>query len=413
MREEAAENRLLQLLRERDKVGSEEIELKTRPKRGKAKKVKAKADKISPIQDQIHLLDKIFRTSEPSTKYTKIQNAFYDNLARNLTLPEQSIYSYIYRLSLGHHKRICIIGYNALGKATGIKSRETIRITINGLIEKKCISTIGEIGPRGTIYFAYLPEEIQQDVSRYEILKTNISGFDVTVPDNSILKTSILNISILNSDTTTLLKNSILKNSTVGTISTGKQETPTIPKNSILGNDPHIKKENKESISLNKTRENLVNNFYKKLNARVSPEKKLKGYQEAEQLLANYSPEEIQYTLEWAVKNVPDIQSFALIPHVIDQALKAKDKEEQEEEAIKRAIQKAKEQAEQENKERELEKRINEIRNGLSREQLEKIHQQVKNEIKNNRGDKKFGQDILVRVKENEIIRKMYLRDHT
>jgi len=101
MREEAAENKLLRLLRERDELSYEKPEeIKPKPKR---KKAKHKTIKRSPIQDQIQLLNKIFHTAEPSTKYTKIQNAFYDELAKKLRLAEQSIYSYIYRLSLGFH----------------------------------------------------------------------------------------------------------------------------------------------------------------------------------------------------------------------------------------------------------------------------------------------------------------------
>lgn len=406
MREEAAENRLLQLLRERDKASEEKVELKPQTKR---KRVVKKPAKPFPVQEQIQFLGKIFHTAEPSTKYTKIQNVFYDRLARNLSPAEQAIYSYIYRLSLGHHKRICIVGYNALGKATGVKSRETIRMAVSRLIEKKYVSAIGETGPGGTIYFVYLPEEIEQDISRDEILKTIFNNSNLTIPENSILKNGTLNISILNFNILTILKNSILKNGIVSEIHTEKEDQPTVPENGILKNGTHIKKILKESLSLKKTRENLVNKFYEKLNSRVSPEKKLKGYEEAKQLLTNYSPEEIECTIKWVIKNVPNIRSFALVPYVIDQALKARDSEEEEKEARKIAVQKAKEQEEREKKENELQKKINEIKSSLNKEELARIHQEAENTIKAQGNDKKFGQDILVRVKENEIIRNLYL----
>ena len=407
MREEAAENKLLQLLRERDRAGQEKVELKLRPKR---KKVKREAVKSS-VQEQIQFLEKIFRTSEPSSKYTKMQNIFYDELAKNLSLAEQVIYHYLYRLSLGHHKRICIVGYNALMKATGIKSRETIRQAVAGLIEKKYVNVIGDVGPKGSIYFIYLPEEIKQNVSREEILKTVINNSYLTVPENSILKNGTLNISILNFGTLTILKNSILKNGTVAESKAEKEKQPTILKNSIPEFGAHIYKEsnNKEILSLKKTREELVNKFYEKLNSRVSQEKKLKGYQEAEKLLENYTPEEIEYAIDWAVKNIPDIQSFALIPHVIDQALKAKIEEERKKEAEKIAVQRAKEQEEREKREKELQEKIDEIRRSLSKEELARIHQEAESLVKAQVGEKKFGQDILVRVKENEIIRNLYL----
>jgi len=127
--------------------------------------------------------------------------------------------------------------------------------------------------------------------------------------------------------------------------------------------------------------------------------------------LTDYRPEEIEYAIEWAIKNIRDIQSFALIPHVIDQALKVKNEKEQEEEARKRANQEAKKQAEQEERETELQRKIDEIRNKLSREELRKIHQQAE-EIINQSADKnkKFGSDTLIRLKENEIVRQKYLK---
>jgi len=157
-------------------------------------------------------------------------------------------------------------------------------------------------------------------------------------------------------------------------------------------------------------KERLVNKFYKKLNSRVSPEKKLKGYEEAKKLLENYTPEEIEYTIDWAIKNIPNIQSFALIPHVIDQALKAKIKEKCQKEAEKITIQKIKEQEKQEMKEKEVQKKINEIKGSLSKEELSRIHQEAESLVKAQVGEKKFGRDILVRVKENEIIRNLYLQ---
>lgn len=408
MREEAAENKLLQLLRERDRVSEEKVELKVRPKR---KKVTRKSAKPSRVREQIELLNKIFRTPEPSSKYTKIQNAFYDSLAKELSLSEQSIYHYLYRLSLGHHKRICVVGYNALSKATGIKSRETIRMAVSGLVEKAHVSVIGDVGPKGSIYFVYLPEEIDNDVSRGEILKTSVNSS--TIPENSILKNGILNISILNFDTLTVLKNSILKNGTLCEAPIKTEKTATISENSILNFGTHINKEinNKEKLSLKEMGENLVNKFYEKLNSRASSEKKLRGYEEAEKLLSSYTLEEIEYTIEWAIKNVPDIRSFALIPHVIDQALKVKNREKQEKEARKIAIQKAKEQEEQEKKDEKLQKKVNEIKSNLSQEELARIHERAEGVVKVQRNEKKFGQDILVRLKENEIIRNLYLEN--
>ena len=408
MREEAAENKLLQLLRERDRVSEEKVELKPRPKR---KKVTRKPAKPSPVREQIELLNKIFHTPEPSSKYTKIQNAFYDSLAKELSLSEQSIYHYLYRLSLGHHKRICIVGYNALSKATGIKSRETIRMAVSGLVEKGYVSVIGDVGPKGSIYFVYLPEEIDNDVSREEILKTNVNGS--TLPENSILKNGILNISILNFDTFTVLKNSILKNGTIREAPIKTEKTATIPENSILNFSTHINKEinNKEKLSLKEIRESLVNKFYNKLKSRASSKKKLRGYEEVEKLLSSYTPEEIEYTIEWVIKNVPDIRSFSLIPHVIDQALKVKDKKKREEEAGKIALQRAKEQEERQRKENELQKKISEIKKSLSKQELARIRQEAESTVKVRGNGKKFGQDILVRLKEDEIIRNSYLEN--
>jgi len=155
----------------------------------------------------------------------------------------------------------------------------------------------------------------------------------------------------------------------------------------------------------------LVNKFYNKLKSRASSKKKLRGYEEVEKLLSSYTPEEIEYTIEWVIKNVPDIRSFSLIPHVIDQALKVKDKKKREEEAGKIALQRAKEQEERQRKENELQKKISEIKKSLSKQELARIRQEAESTVKVRGNGKKFGQDILVRLKEDEIIRNSYLEN--
>jgi len=47
----------------------------------------------------------------------------------------------------------------------------------------------------------------------------------------------------------------------------------------------------------------------------------------------------------------------------------------------------------------------------LSKEELSRIHQEAESLVRAQVGEKKFGQDILVRVKENEIIRNLYLKN--
>jgi len=90
--------------------------------------------------------------------------------------------------------------------------------------------------------------------------------------------------------------------------------------------------------------------------------------------------------------------------------LKAKIEEERKKEAEKIAVQKAKEQEEREKREKELQEKIDEIKRSLSEEELSRIHQEAESLVRAQVGEKKFGQDILVKIKENEIIRNLYLQ---
>jgi len=89
--------------------------------------------------------------------------------------------------------------------------------------------------------------------------------------------------------------------------------------------------------------------------------------------------------------------------------LKAKNNQEQQSEAKKIAIQRAKQQEERERRESELQKKVSEVKKNLSKEELARIHQEAESLVRGQIRNKKFGQDILVRLKENEIIRELYL----
>jgi hypothetical protein len=157
----------------------------------------------------------------------------------------------------------------------------------------------------------------------------------------------------------------------------------------------------------------IIENFYKKLNQSASSEKKKSGERKVNELLEDgYSLSDINFAAEWVAENKSGAapQSFALVPHCIDQALKERNviyvKENEKEQQIREIKIKRKE---------ELEKDeglyLDEYYNTLDDNQKELLKNEAVNDLeKTNPNFKKvdFMTDFLVQMKIREIVKNKF-----
>ena len=165
-----------------------------------------------------------------------------------------------------------------------------------------------------------------------------------------------------------------------------------------------------EQIIIDKGK-NIVDNFYTKLGLKATSIKREKGYTVAKRLFEEgYSEDEIRATITWAVDNLKDkIQSFSIIPHIIDQAIKDKQKAvnkrrfniESENQVIKerKAIEAA----------RQARAHASSIRDLIPKEELSAIEEEARIILKQDESLKNLSiPDFLVKIKTDALILKKY-----
>lgn len=155
----------------------------------------------------------------------------------------------------------------------------------------------------------------------------------------------------------------------------------------------------------------IVDSFYSSLNLKASKVKRERGYGIVKDLLGEgYKDNELRFASRWACDNVKDINSFSIVPHIIDQAIKASKKEKhknrlnikQEEELLmgrKKREERLREQ-----------KYLEKIKTGLSQAELASIEKEARAIILKEQGITKGpGYNICLQMKVNGLISKKYL----
>ena len=229
-----------------------------------------------------------------SSNYTRLDNDVSDLLLRLQTPTEQTVYLRLYRLSWGFHRRHCQAGYGALARQTGL-CRSAVQAAVAALIAKGHIST-GQWGQTGRLYQVFLPAELEGFNST-----TELSEGDDGIARNGIPPQGI------------------------------PPEASTIPPQGIppdrvrkdLKYSSVVKENLKNSLSLSLS---LIDPFYRQIGqTKISREKMEKSERVLLKLLQeNYTEDEIQFAIQWTIKNIPNVHSFAILPDVMGQALSEK-----------------------------------------------------------------------------------------
>jgi hypothetical protein len=154
----------------------------------------------------------------------------------------------------------------------------------------------------------------------------------------------------------------------------------------------------------------LVDKFYSRLGQRPSKVKREKSLEEClNLLLEGFTVEEVDYAIAWLVQHHPTTGSFSRLSHFIDQAIKEWQAEQHIREVnVEKARAAERQRAEHQRVEGERQQ-IEDAKALLSPEILEGLYQEAERLVEQESPRLKFGKDLMVRVKLNELIKQRYL----
>ena len=154
----------------------------------------------------------------------------------------------------------------------------------------------------------------------------------------------------------------------------------------------------------------LVDKFYSSLGQRPSKTKREKSLEECLNLLVEgFTVEEVDYTITWLIQHHPATGSFSRLSHFIDQAIKERQTEQHTQEAKEEQVRVAEHQRAEQQRMDEERQQIEEAKALLPPETLEGLYQEAKCLVEQESPSLKFGKDLMIRVKLNELVKLRYL----
>jgi hypothetical protein len=154
-----------------------------------------------------------------------------------------------------------------------------------------------------------------------------------------------------------------------------------------------------------------VDRFYQLLQQRPSQKKRERAIQQAQKLLdEGFTLQDLDYTITWVIQKHPDTGAFDRIPFFIDQALKDRENRQQLLVLEQRRQTEITQRKAQEHHTREENQQIEEVQASLPPETLEALRQEATKLVAQEYGKVEFGEQTLIRLKMEELIRERYVR---
>jgi hypothetical protein len=154
----------------------------------------------------------------------------------------------------------------------------------------------------------------------------------------------------------------------------------------------------------------LVDKFYSSLGQRPSKIKREKSIEEClDLLLEGFTVEEVDYAITWLIRHHPMTGSFSRLSHFIDQAIKEWQAEQQTREAHPEEASTIEYQRAEQQRMEEERRQIEEAKALLPSQTLEGLLQEATHLIEQESPGLKFGKDLMIRVKLNELVELRYL----
>jgi Helix-turn-helix domain len=358
-------------------------------------------------------------------------NEMVDDLLPVLDPNEQVLYVRLFRLSYGFNRNYCTVSQSLLIERTGF-SRNTIRTSLQSLVQKGWIS-IAEAGNRvSTTYQVVLPREkrtkSQTGGANFDpqilTLNNRSSKIDAHVMSHKIRESESnppedQNLDLQNLPLKKRLAGRTMESNiyTRGSDFEGHELTPLL--NAFTTNSLTRPTRERGSItegqnvhlnSLILFARELVDKFYSSLGQRPSRTKREKSLEECLNLLVEgFTVEEVDYTITWLIQHHPATGSFSRLSHFIDQAIKERQTEQHSQEAKEEQVRVAEYQRAEQQRMDEERQQIEEAKGLLPPETLEGLYQEAKCLVEQESPSLKFGKDLMIQVKLNELVKLRYL----
>jgi hypothetical protein len=298
-----------------------------------------------------------------------------------LPLAAQVTYLWLFRYAYGFNRNHCRVSRSALMRVTGL-SKRGLDLALAGLERLGWIRTVEVSYRQGTLYLVHLPHE------RSGALLSSLP--DSRLPDSSIPSTKRESIN----NNLSLSKN-------------GRSSSSLL--NSQLPDRDLLDSSYPGERPLDPRLDQLLDKFYAGLNQRrISSMKRERGLAILARLLQDgYTIDEIAYTIDWTIASIPGLHSIGILPEIMGQALAAR------EQLLADAGTQPNRPAAEESSARALaeveRQQIAEVKATLSPERLEELRGEARKLVLQEYPNLRLGQDILIRLKLDELVKLRYL----
>jgi hypothetical protein len=366
------------------------------------------------------------------TLFFSFYNEVADELLPTLDPAAQILYSRLFRLSYGFNRNYCTVSHPLLIERTGL-SRNTVRTTLQSLMENGWIKIIGAGNRISTSYRVILPREkgkyaalrgAESDPQKLTLGENRGAAFE---GQKMTLKNRGSEFAPVESQTSDL-QNLTPRDEEINNSHYDNQLEYRGPKFEGQNLPPLLRSLTNRSLTLSErefegrnltlrsqilSARELVDKFYSLLGQRATKAKRVKSAQECLGLLQEgFTVEEMDYAISWLVTHHPTTGSFSRLAHFIDQALKERQAALPARElSYQQTLNGEREQADRQRREEEAQqqRRIEEAKASLSSERLTELREEAQQLVKQENPNIRFGEDILIQLKIDELISRRYL----
>jgi hypothetical protein len=305
-----------------------------------------------------------------------------DFVLPSLPLAAQVTYLWLFRYAYGFNRNHCRVSRPALMRVTGL-SKRGLDLSLAELERLAWIRTVEVSYRQGTSYQIYLPHERSEK-------------FSSSLPDSQLSSRSLP----LNDKRESINNISSLSDNGLG--------NSWLPTSRILSRDLNNCLHSSEQFPDSQL-EQLLDKFYAGLNQRrISSMKRERGLAVLARLLRDgYTIDEIAYAIDWTMASISGLHSIGILPEVMGQALAARERLLADSGArpSRQAVEESSARAQAEAEQRQIEA----LKVTLPQERLNALHDEARALVVQEHPNLKFGQDILIRLKVDELVKAQYL----
>jgi hypothetical protein len=304
-----------------------------------------------------------------------------DFVLPTLPLAAQVTYLWLFRYAYGFNRNHCRVSRPALMRVTGL-SKRGLDLSLAGLEKLGWIRTVEVSYRQGTLYQIYLPHERSEELSR-SLLSSYLSSSSLPSP----YKRESININSLSGN---------------------GFENSQLPTSRILSRELEKNSHSPEPL-FDSRLEQLLDKFYAGLNQRrIFSMKRERGLTVLAHLLRDgYTIDEIAYAIDWTIASISGLHSIGILPEVMGQALACRERllTDSGAQLNRQAVEESSARVQAEAEQRQIEA----MKATFPPERLEALHEDARVLVAQEHPNLKFGQDILIRLKVDELVKAQYL----